>query len=143
MKPLLFSLTFAAGLVAGLAVSAAEVEARIENGALSFTGGQNLTNAVLMITGPGEFEKEETASRGLPVFRAQNSGRLADGLYQYSLTAATDEKIKIKNPMDNGRGSAARDYLLKPYSMQGSFLVSKGTILPADNVEGGTDKDAE
>jgi len=132
-------------LVASLAMAgaaAAEVEERIQNGALSFSGGNGFTNAVLTITGPGEFETEETASRGLPVFRAQNSGRLLDGLYQYSLVAATDEKLVIKNKIDNGRGAAARDFTYKPFAKYGAFLVSKGTIMPADDVAGGADGDA-
>ncbi len=143
MKPILFSLTLLAAMATAAAAFATEVEERIENGALSFTGGQNLSNAVLLIVGPGDFEKEETAIRGLPVFRAQNSGRLVDGLYQYTLSAATDEKVKITRQLDNGRGATQRDYVLKPFSKHGTFVVSKGTIIAADTADGGSDGDAE
>jgi len=144
MKPILSGLTLAATLLLGhVALAATEVTERIQSGALSFTGGQGFTNAVLMITGPNDYEREETASRGLPVFRAQNSGRLVDGIYQYSLSAATDEKETIKNPVDNGRGTAARDYVMKPFSMYGSFTVKKGSILPAEAGAEGADGDAK
>lgn len=144
MRPLLFALGLAACL-AGATAAIAEVEARIENGVLSFVGGQTYTNAILQITGPGDFELEETAVKGLPVFRAKNSGRLKDGLYQYSLTAATDEKVQIpeKDKLDNGRGSAARDYRLKPFFLSGAFYISEGTMKNAEDVEGGADKDTE
>jgi hypothetical protein len=138
----LISLAMTASFALAGALSAQEVEERIQNGALSFSGGNGFTNAMLKITGPGEFEAEQTASRGLPVFRAKNSGRLLDGMYQYELSAATDEKVKIKKPVDNGRGSATRDYTMKPFHKYGAFLVKKGTIVSAENVPGGADGDA-
>lgn len=141
MKPFLFSLTLSAGLALGSVVGAQEVEERIQSGVLSFSGGNSFTNAVLMITGPNEYEREETASRGLPVFRAKNSGRLVDGFYQYTLTAATDEKVEIKNPVDNGRGELARNYTLKPFAKSGAFVVKDGTIEVARD-SAGYDNDA-
>ncbi len=145
MRSQIFAVGLAAGLAAGTATWAAEVEVRIENGVLSFVGGQSYTNATLQITGPGDFELEETAVKGLPVFRAKNSGRLKDGLYQFSLIAATDEKetIPAKENLDNGRGSAARDYRLKPFYLSGAFYISEGTMKDAEAVEGGADKDSE
>lgn len=143
MKPVLFALSLFAGLALGAAASAVEVKERLQNGALSFSGGQSFSNAVLFITGPDDYEREETAARGLPVFRAQNSGKLVDGLYQYSLSAATDEKVKIKKEIDNGRGDLARDYTLKPFSMSGNFMVKKGTIIAVDAANTGADVDPE
>jgi len=143
MRPLLFSVTLFTGLFAAVAAFAAEVEERIEEGSLSFNGGRGFSNAVLLITGPGDFEREETAGQGLPVFRAKNSGSLADGLYQYALTAATDEKVKIKKKVDNGRGASARDHILKPFAMHGTFVVKNGTIVAAQEVKDGVDGDPE
>lgn len=145
MRPKIFAAALAVGLATVPAALAAEVEARIENGVLSFVGGQSFTNAILQITGPGDFELEETAIKGLPVFRARNSGRLQDGLYQFSLTAATDEKVRIpeREKLDNGRGSAARDYRLKSFFLSGAFYISEGTMKDAEGVEGGADKDSE
>ncbi len=141
MKSVLFGLALCAGLFATGALAAQEVTERIEGGALSFVGGQNFTNGILRITGPNDFEAEVTAIRGLPVFRAVNSGRLVDGFYQYFVSAATDEKVEIKNPIDNGRGTAARNYLLKPFSAQGGFQVKNGTIVAVDGSSGGADVD--
>ena len=137
-------LTLIAGLSAGLATAgfAAEVEARLQAGALSFTGGSGFTNAVLYITGPDDFEAEETASRGLPVFRVRG-GRMKDGFYQYTLTAATDEQVKIKKPIDNGRGSNARDYTLKSFNLNGMFEIERGVIVPLDETAAGADGDAK
>lgn len=127
-------------LSAGAAL--AEVEVRLQAGALSFSGGAGYTNAQLLITGPNDFEQIETASRGMPVFRVRG-GRMQDGFYQYTLTAATNERVKIKKPIDSGRGSAAKDYVLKPYSLSGMFEIKRGTIVPLADTAPGADKDQE
>ncbi len=112
---------------------ATEVETRLQAGALSFSGGSGFSNAVLQVTGPDAFEAEETTSRGLPVFRLQG-GRMKDGFYQFTLTAATDEKVKITREIDNGRGSDARDYRLKPFHLSGMFEVRQGRIVPKEEM---------
>ena len=124
----------------GGAAWAADVTPRFQAGALSFTGGTGFTNATLDIFGPDDFEATETASRGLPVFRVRG-GRMKDGFYQYSLSAATDEKVKIKKPIDNGRPEA-RDYTLKPFYLSGMFKVSRGLIEEVKDNGGGADGDA-
>lgn len=136
-----FSLAFAVGLGAVASAQTADVEPRLQAGALSFSGGNTYTNAKLLITGPDDFEAEETASRGLPVFRVQG-GRMRDGFYQYTLSAATDEKVMIKEAVDNGRGSAARDYTLKPFNLSGMFEIARGTIVPVQEMKEGADGDA-
>ena len=129
-------------MVSSEAVFAAEVEARLQTSALSFSGGTGFTNAVLLVTGPDDFEAEESASRGLPVFRVQG-GRIKDGFYSYTLSAATDEQVKIVKPVDNGRGSTARDYTLKPFHLSGMFEVRKGRIVPIEDMAAGADGDPE
>ena len=138
----LLSLTATFILGVSTAAFAVEVEARLQTSALSFSGGSGFTNAVLFITGPNDFEEEETASRGLPVFRVQG-GQVKDGFYHYTLTAATDEKVTIKRPVDNGRGSAARDYTLKPFNLSGMFQIKEGRIVPQDKMSASADGDAE
>ena len=126
-------LTLAAGVFFGFSsvVFGADVTPRFDSGALSFSGGRDFTNGRLLITGPDDFEAEETANKGLPVFRVQG-GRMRDGYYQFSVSAATSEKIKIKKPIDNGRGGSARDYTLKPFYLSGMFEIKRGAILEID-----------
>ncbi|MEL7115717.1 MAG: hypothetical protein AAGP08_09005 [Pseudomonadota bacterium] len=114
---------------------AEEVELRLQPSALSFKGGASYTNAALKITGPDDFEAEETSSRGLPVFRV-TGGRFIDGVYYFSLSAATDEEVAIKRPIDNGRGDSARDSIQKPFHMDGAFRIRRGLIEPLE--AGGT-----
>lgn len=139
MKKSLIAIASAAIFSAGAAFSA-DVEARFQPGSLSFSGGTGFTNAVLTVTGPDDFEKEETAKRGLPVFRVVG-GRMRDGFYQFSLSAATDEKVKIKKPLNNGRGDAGRDHTFVPFHMSGIFEISRGTIVPPEKLDASADGD--
>lgn len=109
-----------------------EVTERLSPGALSFVGGASYTNARLQIYGPDDFESEETSSRGLPVFRVRG-GTVKDGVYRYTLSAATDEQVPIKKKVNNGRGENARDFTFKPFYKQGVFRVSRGLIEPLDD----------
>lgn len=141
MKTPLIGLIFGAA-IATSAVAQADVEARIQPTSLSFAGGQNYTNAVLMVTGPNEYEHEATAARGLPIFRLQSAGRLLDGYYQFSLVAATDKTVPIKKPIDNGRGPDAPTTQKVPFSMYGAFRVEKGRLLEVESGgESGGDSD--
>ncbi len=131
MKKSILTLTISAFLGFSTAVLGADVAPRFEPSALSFSGGRDFTNGRLLITGPDDFEAEESSSKGLPVFRVQG-GRMRDGYYQFSVSAATAEKVKIKKPVDNGRGAAAKDYTLKPFSLSGMFQIKRGAILEID-----------
>ena len=140
MKHKLPAIALSAVLALSGTVAAAEVEARIQSASVSFSGGQAYTNGKLVITGPNGFQKEETALRGLPTFRTQTAGRLVDGFYNFSVSAATDEVIPVQNTMNNGRGADARKTEYKPFSMFGAFRVEKGVILPVEKA-GGADGD--
>jgi hypothetical protein len=129
MKAFLISVTVA--LLSGMPVWAADVTERIQPSALSFTGGASFTGARLQIFGPDDFEAEETASRGLPVFRVRG-GQLSDGIYRYFLSAATDEKVPMTRKVDNGRGENARDFNYKPFYKEGAFRISRGLIEALD-----------
>lgn len=138
MKRLIAGLLFCLAPL-GLAVSPAAAEEviveRVQSTSLSFEGGRNYTNAKLEVFGPDNYLKEETATRGLPIFRLQTAGRLVDGYYSYTLRAATDEEVPVDTSIDNGRGDAARSTMKKPFAMYGRFLVEQGLMKPVDDSE--------
>ena len=95
--------------------------------ALWFENWGDLKNGSLTVTAAdGQVHKVEAAN-GTPVFRLQGRG-LADGVYSYELSAATSEMIKVVNQTNNGRGAAAKSEVNKPYMMNGSIVISRGTI---------------
>lgn len=123
-----FALSALTGSLAG-----AEPTAQHNTNAFWFENWGSLTNAMLMIQAPSGKVYEISTPSGTPVF--QLSGQEAiDGVYSYELTAATDEKEEIVNPIDNGRGSAAATSRAKPYYKTGAFHVSRGVIITPEKV---------
>lgn len=142
MKTRILALGLGFCVIGAGAMAATEVEARLQSSALSFSGGRGFTNAVLKVTGPDDFQSEETSSKGLPVFRLQGK-RVTNGFYTYTLSAATDEKVMITRSTDNGRGDDARDHLLKPFHLNGMFEVRDNRIVPEAEMADGSSDEAQ
>ncbi len=140
MRHLIFAVPLAVTL--GLAGAAsAEVAERINAGSLSFSGGNEYTNAVLTIFGPDDFTAELKSEKGLPVFRVQTAGKMEDGFYQYSLVAASPEMEKVNTSVNNGRGDTARAATNVPFSTSGIFQIADGSIVVGTEARGGGDTD--
>ena len=139
------NMVFGCVLVIGMAVSlpaSAEVVPRFTSGSISFSGGVGMYNGTLTIAGPDDYYEQVTSSDGLPKFTLQDAGRLEDGVYSYSLTAATAEREPIRNAQNNGRGEAAADTAAISYSTSGVFRVKNGVIASPDEPgSAGTDQD--
>lgn len=108
--------------------------------ALWFENWIGLSNATLNVVAPDGSMIQIFAASGTPVYqlgqnRAANAGPVLDGFYTYELTAAGDTQVKIVNPIDNGRGEAARDSHATPFAMNGSFTVSRGVIVPPEDLQ--------
>ncbi|WP_299693838.1 hypothetical protein [uncultured Tateyamaria sp.] len=96
--------------------------------AVWFENWTGLRNASMVISYPdGTLETIEARS-GTPVFKLVGA-QVLDGVYRYELRAATDKTEKIKNPINNGRGDAARSELAVPFLLNGHFTVSRGVIV--------------
>ncbi|WP_375257052.1 hypothetical protein [Citreimonas sp.] len=102
--------------------------------ALWFVNWFGLENAILRVNAPDGRLHEVAATSGTPVFELPRSDA-PDGVYRYELTAATDEREAIVNPIDNGRGDAANDSVAKPFYRTGHFTVSRGVIVVPEDIE--------
>ena len=115
-------------------VFAADPKQQHNSNAVWFENWAGLSNATLTITAPNGKISEIFAPAGTPVY--QLSGRdIVDGIYRYELNAATEEKIKIVNPIDNGRGDNASDTMAKPFALTGAFVVSRGVIIRPEDIK--------
>lgn len=117
----------------GPLTAAAEPSAQHNTNAFWFENWGTLTNATLVIQAPSGKIYEVSAPSGTPVFQLTGQEAI-DGVYAYELSAATDEREEIANPIDNGRGSAATSDRAKPYYKTGAFHVSRGVIITPDKV---------
>lgn len=100
--------------------------------ALWFENWIGLGNATLVVSGPDGKVSQVFAKEGTPVFEL-GRGEVLDGIYRYELKAATEETVKIVNPIDNGRGDPATSRQA-PFYMNGSFTVSRGVIITPNEI---------
>ena len=83
-------------------------------------------NVTLSITGPNEFHAT-VSSKGAATLDLARFGQVDDGEYTYHLTAATEEPVKIRTPLDNGREGGKAG--VKSAAASGTFLVKDGLIV--------------
>ncbi len=118
------------GLSAVGATSAfADVTASKSSGAITFKDTSGMYNGTLSVSGPDGFSSQSFSESGLPGFTVQGAGALADGLYSYSLSAATRDKENVDTSLDNGRGDDASGQAAVSYSTSGTFRISNGQIV--------------
>jgi hypothetical protein len=135
MKPAAFGL--AAGLAFGLSgacladdLSASEQFAGTTVG-FELKGGP-FSHVTLSISGPNDFHASAFSRRGAPSLNLRSFGAVEDGRYTYQLTAATDEKLKIRTTLDDGRDPRTAAEPLKGVSTSGTFNVRGGEIVKRD-----------
>lgn len=112
---------------------AADPISQHNSNAFWFVNWFGLTNATLNVVAPNGEMATVFAASGTPVFELDR-GKAMDGVYQYELTAATEEKLRIVNPQNNGRGDNASDTAAKPFYLTGQFVVSRGVITTPDEM---------
>ncbi len=80
------------------------------------------------IGGPGGFHTIAYSDAGVPVIDLAKSGIPADGIYEYEVKAATDERMPDAIRLNNGRGAVAPKPVYRTASISGSFIVIDGAI---------------
>lgn len=131
----LFGTVFCAVIgLAGFAVaSTVDPVAQNNSNAVWFENWVGLSNATMVVAAPNGKVSKVFAQSGTPVFELER-GEVLDGVYRYELSAATEEKAEIANPIDNGRESIATSSAI-PFNMSGSFVVSRGVIITPEDIK--------
>jgi hypothetical protein len=96
---------------------------------VSFAIKDSLSNVTLTIAGPEDFAATAFAPSGVPSIDLARVGPMADGLYHYQLTAATQEKVRSVAKLDNGRDDRGRIESRKGVVSSGTFWVKDGVIV--------------
>lgn len=102
--------------------------------AVWFENWIGLSNATMKVQAPDGSLISVLAVTGTPVFQLSGN-EVQDGVYRFELSAATDEKEKIVNPIDNGRGENASDMVSVSFSMEGRFVVARGVIVTPKDIQ--------
>lgn len=113
---------------------AADPQQQNNSNAIWFENWSTLTNATLTISAPNGALSEVFAASGTPVFQL-SAHNMSDAIYHYELSAATKEKSKIVNQIDNGRGEAAQDSATVPFRTSRYFVVSRGVIIQPKEIK--------
>ncbi len=102
-------------------------------------------NTTLSIAGPGGYYAQAYAKAGTPMIKLSQHGPVADGIYIWQVTAATDELIEVHDDgLPSGRTTSATYRRASPDTItinkgtaeSGSFRVESGAILPkSDTIE--------
>lgn len=112
---------------------AAEPVQQYNSNALWFENWIDLSNATLKVVAPDGTITDVYTATGTPVFQL-NGAEVLDGVYRYELSAASTEREKIVNKINNGRGDAAQDDAAKPVYLNGAFTVSRGVIITPEEI---------
>jgi hypothetical protein len=127
------------GLAAALAVGLASACAanddnmiaaeQVSGTSVGFVLNGTHSNATLSISGPNGFYAHTFSRAGAVAIDLSQFGSLANGTYNYQLTAASGQPIAVNSALDDGRGTAHRTYAYKPAAKSGTFNVKDGAIV--------------
>ncbi|WP_147114489.1 hypothetical protein [Tateyamaria sp. syn59] len=132
MKHAVWSLLMSVAFVGEAAADAPQPVQQNNSNAVWFENWTGLSNTTMTIAKPNGEVVSIFAASGTPVF--QLVGRdVTDGVYRYELSAATEDRVEIKNAQNNGRGDAAQDTAAKPFYLTGVFHVERGVIIAPQN----------
>ena len=98
---------------------------------VGFDLGGSYSNYTLTITGPNGFHASVSSKSEAPSIDLRRVGVFDEGTYHYHLTASTDEKVPVRNALDNGREKEA-EVTTKGVSISGVFHVKGSTITKFD-----------
>jgi hypothetical protein len=108
---------------------------RMNTTSVWFENWDDLTNAAFIVTSPDGTVQTIKSDRGTPVFNLRDLAKVTDGVYQYELSAATSKMQEIKNPQNNGRGTAEKKEMFIPFKSNGIFFVARGVISKPENIK--------
>jgi len=122
----------AAGLALGLAGAALaddlKADARFSETGVGFDLKGTYSDVTLTVVGPNDFHASAHAKSGAPTLDLRRFGSVEDGTYTYQLTAASDEKVKVRTRLDDGREARGAEPL-KGVATSGTFHVKDGVIV--------------
>jgi len=118
--------------LAGMAHAADPVEQH-NSTAFWFVNWIGLSNATLDVVAPNGEVSTVFAASGTPVYELDRATAM-DGVYRYELSAATENRVKIINPQNDGRGENASDTVADSFYLTGQFVVARGVITVPDTM---------
>ncbi len=129
-------------LATTLATPALSAEERFSGDVVQVVLAGQVFNTTLSIAGPGGYYAQAYAKAGTPMIKLSQHGKVADGVYIWQVSAATDELIEVRDKGLRSERSKSSGYLSASPGMirinkgtaeSGSFRIQNGAILPKSN----------
>jgi hypothetical protein len=129
MKPATLGLAACLALgLAGTCLADLAADERFAGTSVGFELKGPYSNVTLSIAGPNGFHASAFSKSGAPTIDLKQFGDVDDGAYTYQLTASTQEQVKTRTKLDDGRGARATAEL-KGEAVSGTFHVTGGVIV--------------
>ena len=125
-----------------LATPVFSAEERFAGDVVQIVPDGQVFNTTLSIAGPNGYYAQAYAKAGTPMIKLSQHGPVADGIYIWQVTAATNEMIEVRDEGLRSGSSNSSGYLSTSPGMitinkgtaeSGSFRVQNGAILPKSN----------
>ena len=97
--------------------------------------GGAFSNYTLTVTGPHGFHATASSKSEVPSIDLRHTGGFEDGTYHYQLTASSNERVPVRDTLNNGRTGKRPDSMAGSVSTGGVFHVKGGTIVKSDPAE--------
>lgn len=136
MKHVILGLGLAIGMTTGAAFANEQVAPvqQHNTNAVWFENWIGLSNATMNVNMPSGEQIKIFAASGTPVFRLEGN-EVADGVYSYELSAATEDVVQIVNKINNGRGENGKDSHAGSFVTNGHFTVYRGVIVTPEDIK--------
>jgi hypothetical protein len=133
MKIIAFGLAaiIAAGSAAACLAQDMKATQRFTDTQIGFDAG-GYSNFTLTVTGPNGFHASVTSKSAVPSIDLRRAGAVDDGIYNYQLTASTDQKVPVRTALDNGRSGGPTTTALAGVSTSGQIQLKDGMIVKFD-----------
>ncbi len=133
------SIAAATFLAAGLITPVFSAEERFSGDVVQIVLAGQVHNTTLSVAGPDGYYAQAFAKAGTPMIKLSQHGPVADGIYIWQVTAATDELIEVRDKGLRLGGTKNSSYrrtspgtitINKGTAESGSFRVQGGSIVP-------------
>ena len=94
-------------------------------------------HSTLTVSGPDGFHREAFSNGGSVALQLGAGGKLADGIYNYEVTAATGERTPNPNQDQNNGRTAEPPVVYVGVTESGTFTVENGVIVQAPKAPAG------
>lgn len=102
---------------------------RFSDATVAFNMQGGYSKYTLTVTGPNGFNATVFSEKSVPALTLRKLGVMDDGIYRYTLAAASSKTAPVRAPANSGRSGKVQANQMVGVSDSGSFVVKGGKIV--------------